>query len=631
MTKFSDTFTQGGQTQLHKLHMIRQVVGSTLKGGLILFVLIFGMFVWFNHCWQDFWLLLCYAKAWMRVEYLSLLPSDFLDESWLVDAQGVVHTIADFHLYHSDFYQNLAKGISFSLLKKFVYSVFLSVIGFFALSWFWVRMGKEKQKTKILNGFECVEPKILRKKVLKFGASPYSIANIPIPKNSEYQHMMVTGTTGAGKSNMIHQLLEQIRKNGDQAIIVDTTGGIFSRFYDERKDLFLNPLDQRSAHWNMWHEAESDYAIDEIADSIIPDSRSMDSFWTQGARQLFSESVRFLKKNNYLSYAELLNMTLRISLKDLQKCIGHTAVASLFDPSIDKTALSIRASLATHLKIFSHLKDSEEGISLLNFVKNNHKDWIFLSCQTDQRAFLKPIFSVWLSLVIKGMMARTENNGSRTWIIIDELASLNRLPSLMTGLAEIRKYGGCFILGFQDINQVEEIYGHNQAKTLSNLTGTKVLFRAVDTEVAQRVARTLGEQEKEELSTSISYGAHQMRDGVSLNQQRQTRAVVNASHIMLLKDLEAYIRFPGNLPVAKVVFSYLAVKAENQVYVPKQCVLVEKKEEAVNQDGVVHLEGESNPFSEDKQIISNVIHFNFGENGASEKIHEQGEQELLIE
>jgi hypothetical protein len=33
MATFSDTFTQGGQTQLHKFHMIRQVIGSTLKGG----------------------------------------------------------------------------------------------------------------------------------------------------------------------------------------------------------------------------------------------------------------------------------------------------------------------------------------------------------------------------------------------------------------------------------------------------------------------------------------------------------------------------------------------------------------------------------------------------------------------
>jgi hypothetical protein len=363
MTKFSDTFTQGGQTQLHKLHMIRQVVGSTLKGGLILFVIIFGLFVCFNHCWQDFWLLVCFVKAWIRVEYLSLLPSNFIDESWLVDAHGVVHTLSDFHLYHSDFYQNLARGISLNLLKKCVYSFFLSVAGFFVLSWFWVRMGKQTQKTKILSGFECVNPNVLRKKILKSGASPYTIANIPIPKNAEYQHMMVTGTTGAGKSNMIHQLLEQIRHNGDQAIIVDTTGGIFSRFFDGKTDILLNPLDQRSHNWSMWKESVTDYVVDEIAESIIPDSRSTDSFWIQGARELFAESFRFLKESSQEGYKELLEMTLRIDLKELQKRLKNTVVSTMLDPSIDKTALSIRASLANHLKVFTHLIDAEDGLS----------------------------------------------------------------------------------------------------------------------------------------------------------------------------------------------------------------------------------------------------------------------------
>lgn len=625
MTKFSDTFTQGGQTQLHKLHMIRQVVGSTLKGGLILFVLIFGLFVWFNHCWQDFWLLICFAKAWIRVEYLSLLPSHFFDESWLVDAHGVVHTVSDFHLYQSDFYKNLVRGISLSFLKKCVYSVFLSLIGFFALSWFWVRMGKEKQKTKILSGFECVEPKILRKKVLKFGASPYTIANIPIPKNAEYQHMMVTGTTGAGKSNMIHQLLEQIRRHGDQAIILDTTGGIFSRFYDECTDILLNPLDQRSHNWDMWGDVTDNYLVCEMAEAIIPESKSLDSFWVQGARQLFIECITYLKKVNCSSYKTLMHMAIKMDLRVLHEKLKDTRVSSLLDPSIDKTALSIRASLANNLDIFECLGDEKDGISLLPFMQKNTKDWLFLSCQTNQRAFLKSIFSVWLSLIIKGIMSRSEHNDSRTWIIIDELASLNKLPSLMTGLSEIRKYGGCMVLGFQDLSQIEEIYGFSQAKTLSNLTGTKVLFRAVDTDVANRIARYMGEQEKEELSTSISYGAHQMRDGVSLNQQRHVKSVVRASDIMLLQDLEAYIKYPGQFPISKVKFEYLSLSRNNDSFIPH----IDKKLEEDHTEEMP--ESESAEVNEADQNVSNVIHPNFKKTNKEQISPNKKDEELTFD
>ena len=588
-------------------------------------MLIFGLFVWFNHCWQDFWLLICFAKAWIRVEYLSLLPSHFFDESWLVDAHGVVHTVSDFHLYQSDFYKNLVRGISLSFLKKCVYSVFLSLIGFFALSWFWVRMGKEKQKTKILSGFECVEPKILRKKVLKFGASPYTIANIPIPKNAEYQHMMVTGTTGAGKSNMIHQLLEQIRRHGDQAIILDTTGGIFSRFYDECTDILLNPLDQRSHNWDMWGDVTDNYLVCEMAEAIIPESKSLDSFWVQGARQLFIECITYLKKVNCSSYKTLMHMAIKMDLRVLHEKLKDTRVSSLLDPSIDKTALSIRASLANNLDIFECLGDEKDGISLLPFMQKNTKDWLFLSCQTNQRAFLKSIFSVWLSLIIKGIMSRSEHNDSRTWIIIDELASLNKLPSLMTGLSEIRKYGGCMVLGFQDLSQIEEIYGFSQAKTLSNLTGTKVLFRAVDTDVANRIARYMGEQEKEELSTSISYGAHQMRDGVSLNQQRHVKSVVRASDIMLLQDLEAYIKYPGQFPISKVKFEYLSLSRNNDSFIPH----IDKKLEEDHTEEMP--ESESAEVNEADQNVSNVIHPNFKKTNKEQISPNKKDEELTFD
>jgi type IV secretory pathway TraG/TraD family ATPase VirD4 len=200
-----------------------------------------------------------------------------------------------------------------------------------------------------------------------------------------------------------------------------------------------------------------------------------------------------------------------------------------------------------------------------------------------------------MSLVIKGMMTRIENNGSRTWVIIDELASLNRLPSLMTGLAEIRKYGGCFVLGFQDLSQLEDVYGHSAVKTLSNLTGTKVLFRAVDTDVAMRTARYLGEQEKEEAAESISFGAHQMRDGVNLSHQRQVKPVVNASQIMQLENLQAYIKFPGSFPVAKIVFSYLRCALQNVVYMAKPAKPKEQgSEEMAVED---HLDSSGNVIS----------------------------------
>lgn len=70
------------------------------------------------------------------------------------------------------------------------------------------------------------------------------------------------------------------------------------------------------------------------------------------------------------------------------------------------------------------------------------------------------------------------------------------------------------------------------------------------------MSKWLGLQEVSEAIENISYGAHQMRDGVSLNDQRREKPVVNPDKLMKLPDLEAYLKVPGDYPVAKVRFRY---------------------------------------------------------------------------
>lgn len=573
MTTFSDTFTTGGQTQLHKLRMLKQVLGATFKVSLCIFVLAFAALLYLDHSWQDLWLVMVYGKAY----FLANCPEGFASispTSLIYLADGSSQVVSDVMILHSEYIAQQMQYFTSSFIKKVIQALVFGFVSSGLVSWFWIYIGRQKQEKKVLSGFELVDAKRLSKSILKLGASSYTIANVPMPKNGEFQHMMLTGTTGSGKSNAIQQLLEQVRAQGDQAIVVDTTGGIFARFYEEGRDILLNPLDARCSNWNLWDEALSegefcDYILDEIAESLIADTQSHDKFWIQSARQVFAESVSYLIKQNRKSYQALVEMTLQIPLKDLHQRLQNTTVAALVDPAIDKTALSVRASLANPLKILQTLEDTDDGIALLNLIPNDDKSWLFLSCLPDQREFLKPLFSSQISLIIKGLMRRQTQNPQRTWIIIDELASLNKLPSLLTGLAEVRKYGGCFVIGFQDLSQLEVIYGNQAVKTLSNLTGTKLLFRSIDADVATRTARYLGEQEKQESNESISFGAHQMRDGVNLSNQKQIKPVVTASQIMMLSDLEAYLKFPQNLSVTKVKFTYTNLEKKTTEFVQK--------------------------------------------------------------
>lgn len=50
------------------------------------------------------------------------------------------------------------------------------------------------------------------------------------------------------------------------------------------------------------------------------------------------------------------------------------------------------------------------------------------------------------------------------WFILDEAPSLQRIPELAETLAEARKFGGCFVLGMQNMAQLVHVYGRELAK-----------------------------------------------------------------------------------------------------------------------------------------------------------------------
>ena len=101
-------------------------------------------------------------------------------------------------------------------------------------------------------------------------------------------------------------------------------------------------------------------------------------------------------------------------------------------------------------------------------------------------------------------------------------------------------------------SQLEEIYGRASAHPLMGNCATRVIFAEHDPEIAERISKSLGEREIKEYQEEISYGAHEVRDGVSLSLQTKKTPVVSATDIQSLENNRAYIKLPGNLPVSKI-------------------------------------------------------------------------------
>ena len=96
----------------------------------------------------------------------------------------------------------------------------------------WLRKRGEKQTENILlKGDKILSVKETKKLIEnKKENSGLSLAKLPLIKHTETAHLLFHGTTGSGKSNAIKELLDQIRKRGDRAIIYDKSCNFLEEF-----------------------------------------------------------------------------------------------------------------------------------------------------------------------------------------------------------------------------------------------------------------------------------------------------------------------------------------------------------------------------------------------------------------
>lgn len=573
---FLDAFTRGGQTGLHKINMNTHVLLKTLKIAMLCFLICFAVFL-FQKKLENYCFLVAHYKATWRMS-MEFLPKGVFDTSWIYSANQWVE-YSDRVLAHDPRSLRWVQQVWAHIIRSALWSGFVFILIFILISFIWIWRDKKNQKPKVLKGYECLSNKALKRLVYKKGASSFKIADLPLPRNAECEHFLITGTTGSGKTNAVNQLITQIKARGDKAVIVDSTAGFLSRFYDPTADRLLNPFDIRSQNWSLWKELVHDYDYDEFAESLVPTDQ-YDKFWTRAAQQLLSATLMKMTLEADRSIDALLNHLLKKPLSEIVRFYQETLVSAYVDPSAEKTALGIRATLVSSIQSLKYLKAEKNGstFSIREWITSDkEKGCLFLSCLPTQREALKPLMSAWLSVALKSLMSAGEHSERRVWFIIDELASLNRIPILMPGLSEIRKYGGCIALSFQDFHQVEMIYGLQTARTIGALCGTKLIFR-LDSHAAQQMAELFGQQEILESTQSISYGAHQMRDGVSLRAEQRIRWLLSPSDLMQLDNLEAYLKFPRNLPITKIQFKYFNKTLVEPDFIPQDRVQTVFKE-----------------------------------------------------
>ena len=560
---------RGGQTSMHSFHMSAQLIFTLVKMALLIILIGDLLYVFGKFDLQNLKEISIYYLAKI---FVGLGFENF--QFTITGRYGAIHQVKaiaviknlQLIIIKNNFFTAIIHGLWVGFLSSLV--VISGLIYLFNFR------GKKLAKEKFLRGAKIISTKLLKKKIRKFNFeeslknlqlphnSPYSIAQIPFPRNVEFLHTIILGSTGTGKTNGILELLDQVRKNGDRAIVYDKMGTLTSTYYDPSRDTILNPLDARSKSWSFFKEIRNESDYDYMASAFIQEKKgNSDQFWIDAARRVFAVFAKKLKeeKGSDATNQEFVDALLKVGYEELAQFLTGTEAASLISTKSERTSLSILSILATHISSMKYLRDSKDNFSIRNWVETDSDGFLFISSRSDQHDSLQPLISTWIDIAVKALLSVEQNDYNtskprRIFIILDEIGSLQQLPSLLDGLAQSRQFGGSFLLSLHSISQLRSVYGKDKTETITSLCRNKIFFAGADEETSDYCSQNLGYQENEEVKEGISYGANEIRDGVSLSTQKNLRRVVIASEIMNMKALEAYLKFAGHFPIAKISF-----------------------------------------------------------------------------
>ena len=369
---------------------------------------------------------------------------------------------------------------------------------------------------------------------------------ILIPSKYATSHFMVVGTTGSGKTITIRLLMQDVLpsigvKADHRALIYDAKQDVAAQLAGmglECPVYTLNPFDKRCVAWDMSADIREPATALQLADTLIPqDAQASQPFFVNAAQSiLYGVLLAFIKAGGQWRLSDVLRAMqsvahLEVILKQYRetlpiyerffenrdtlanimstvgiKTIPYEPIAAMWenseelasDPLSTDPAESRRVSLTQWIA-------PKDGKNFILILGNSEKARKALD------AINRVIFKTLTELILD--YPENEDDSRRVWVFLDEIAEAGELDGLTSLLAKGRSKGAAVVLGYQDIQALQTVYGREQANTLAGLCNNRAILRLESPETCSWASHLFGSYEaievkRSESFTSGSQGSH---------------------------------------------------------------------------------------------------------------------------
>ena len=243
---------RGGQTMMHSFRMLNQVLKKIVLISCLFYIIVVSFYLYNKTISYQWYLLIYYYIGWIKY---NLIGKDALLN--IQDLDQKLTTITATQFINNPYLHKQLTNLWETFFGILVISCKIVTIFMVIVIFYLHKRGRLQKLNKPIRGSLFLEAKELKKFLKKQDQlSDLEVGEVPLIKDSETKHILITGTTGSGKSVCMMEILDQIRNRGNRAILYDDSGTFISHYYRKGQDIILNPLDERCPVWNIWQEGD---------------------------------------------------------------------------------------------------------------------------------------------------------------------------------------------------------------------------------------------------------------------------------------------------------------------------------------------------------------------------------------
>ena len=354
--------------------------------------------------------------------------------------------------------------------------------------------------------------------------------NFRLSASKSYEHVLVLGPTGSGKSSsfFIPNLLDLDGKHS--AVVTDPKGEMYRKCSHYLKTLGYNivklepfNLTDDDYRYNPILITDEDEEIHEMAQLILTNggksvelatgASSGNAEWVNMSVPLLAAAMAYVKEyGKRRSVTEAIDIILNDSLDEMEAKFKRNKIAyrqfSVFKQSSgsEKTMSSIKSVLTSNVQLF--LQEKIENFTTLPVTYNEfgkkspdmsklfdpailrRQPTVLFVCVPEKRStYMMPLMSVFYTQLLDMTLKEA---GCPILFFLDEFANIGIIPSISNVAATARSREIGLSLGLQGVEQLERNYGKENAADLLNNLKTKLIYSGLTGDSAQYVSDLSG-------------------------------------------------------------------------------------------------------------------------------------------